>query len=77
MTPTRTREEAEDQARAKRAEARRARISAHIASDWAEAERWDLEFWQKQSPQDRLSALVALRKDLLAIRGARALDWDD
>ena len=31
------------------------------------AERWDLEFWQSQTPQDRLSALVAIHRDIAAI----------
>lgn len=64
--------------RRRRAEERRARIVAHRADSWADAEKWDLEFWQRQSPQDRLSALVALRNDIIAIRGRKApLDWSD
>ncbi len=62
----------------RRAEERRARITAHLAAGWDDAEKWDLEFWQRQSPQDRLSALVALRNDLIAVRGRdAALDWSD
>ena len=78
MQTARTSESDDERERARRAEERRARITAHNASGWADAERWDLEFWQKQSPQDRLSALVALRNDLVAVRGGTAaLDWDD
>lgn len=57
---------------------RRQRITAHIASNWDDADDWDLAFWQRQGPEARLSALVALRNDLLAIRGTDSdLQWDD
>jgi hypothetical protein len=42
-------------------------ITAHRARGFAEADRWDLEFWQRQTPEQRLSALVALRADHAAI----------
>lgn len=61
-----------------RAAERQRRIIAHVATDWRDAEDWDLEFWQKQGAQARLSALVALRNDLAAVRGRKApLDWED
>ena len=41
----------------------------HLAMDCGDADDWDLAFWQSQGPEARLSALVALRKDLTAIRG--------
>jgi len=67
-----------ESARAQRAEERGLRITAHTASDWKDAEEWDLEFWQRQGPEGRLSALVALRNDLAAVRGKDAnLDWED
>ena len=67
-----------DSARARRTAERGRRMTAHIASDWKDAEEWDLEFWQRQGPKGRLSALVALRNDLAAVRGRDAkLDWDD
>ena len=47
-----------------RAKQRRKKIVAHVARSHEDAERWDLEFWQRQTPQDRLSALVAIRKDV-------------
>jgi len=47
-----------------RAEARRSRIIAHRAANFREAEAWDLDFWQQQSPEERLSALVAIRRDI-------------
>ena len=34
------------------------------AADFEEAEAWDLDFWQRQSPEQRLSALVAIRRDV-------------
>lgn len=43
---------------------RKKRMVVHRARDFNEAEKWDLEFWQKQSPEKRLSALVAIRKDV-------------
>jgi hypothetical protein len=43
----------------------------HRAHNYADAERWDLEFWQRQSPAARLSALVALHADLKAVKGRR------
>ena len=50
----------------------------NVAKNFAEAEQWDLEFWQKQTPEMRLSALVALRNDLVAIHGRnKDFDWDD
>ena len=39
----------------------------HRAHSFADAERWDLEFWQKQKPADRLSALVAIHADVRAV----------
>jgi hypothetical protein len=54
----------------KRRSARRRRIMVvHRAKDFADAERWDLEFWQSQTPETRLSALVELREGLALIPG--------
>jgi hypothetical protein len=61
-----------------RAAERRRRMTVHIAADWKDADDWDLEYWQRQGPEARLSALVALRTDLAAVRGTNAtLEWDD
>lgn len=46
------------------AAARRKRIVGNVAANHAEAEQWDLEFWQKQGPAMRLSKLVDMREDL-------------
>lgn len=59
-----------------RSEERRRRIVVNIANSHEEADDWDLEFWQSLTPQDRLSALVAIREDVRLIRGPNA-NWDD
>ena len=46
---------------------RRTRIVVNRAKNFGEAEQWDLEYWQSLSPEERLSALVALHQDLEAI----------
>lgn len=48
----------------KRTAARKKKIVAHRARNFADAELWDLQFWQSQTPEMRLSALVELRNDL-------------
>jgi hypothetical protein len=52
-----------------RSRQRRKRIVAHIAHSHEEAEQWDLEYWQNQTPQERLSALRIMQKELEKIRG--------
>jgi len=47
-----------------RTKIRKRRIVAHLAQSFEEAERWDLEYWQSLSPASRLSALVAIRRDI-------------
>jgi hypothetical protein len=51
---------------------RKRRIAANVASSYEEAEKWDLEYWQRMTPQDRLSALVAIRRDVDKVLAARA-----
>lgn len=55
---------------------RRRRIVAHRATSFADAERWDLEFWQSQTPEERLSALVAIRQDVNKVEAARSKKAD-
>ncbi len=55
-----------------RSRERRARIVAHRAASFAEAEAWDLDFWQRRTPEERLSALVAIRRDVELAEAARA-----
>ena len=50
---------------------RKRRIVAHVARDFSDAERWDLDFWQSQTPEARLSALVAIRNDVAKVLAAR------
>jgi hypothetical protein len=59
-----------------RSEERRKRMVGNIAHSHEEAEEWDLEFWQSLTPQDRLSALVAIRRDVTRIKGAD-VKWED
>jgi hypothetical protein len=54
-----------------RAAGRRKRIVAHRATDFKDAENWDLDFWQSQTPEQRLSALVAIRRDVMQVEKAR------
>jgi hypothetical protein len=54
--------------RRERSALRRQRIVAHRTKDYADADAWDLEFWQRRTPEDRLSALVAIREDILRVK---------
>jgi len=47
-----------------RAAVRRARMVGNSAANFEEAEAWDLDFWQRQSPEQRLSAFVAIRRNV-------------
>lgn len=51
---------------------RRTTLEANRAASFAEAEEWDLDFWQRRSPEERLSALVAIRRDVELVEAARA-----
>jgi len=44
---------------------------AHVASSFEDAESWDLEFWQSMTPEERLSAFVAIRRDVEMVEAAR------
>ncbi len=57
-----------------RSEERRKRIVGHIAHTHEEAEQWDLEFWQAQSPQARLAALVDIWDDVDKAQAGRTAD---
>ena len=54
-----------------RSAARQKRIVAHRAADFKDAENWDLDFWQSQTPEQRLSALVAIHRDVRKVELAR------
>jgi hypothetical protein len=51
-----------------RSSLRRKRMVVHRARGFKDAEKWDLDFWQAQGPEARLSALVAIREDMRKIR---------
>lgn len=54
-----------------RSSKRRKQIVAHRASSFQDAEKWDLDFWQSQTPEQRLSALIAIRRDVMKVKRAR------
>lgn len=54
-----------------RAEARRARMVVHRAKNHADAERWDLDYWQSKTPGERLAALAAIQRDIANVQKAR------
>ena len=54
-----------------RSRKRRASIETHRAKSSADAEAWDLEFWQRRTPEERLSALVAIHRDVALVEAAR------
>ena len=56
---------------------RRKRMVAHSATSFEDAEAWDLDFWQKMTPEERLSALVAIRRDVDVVEAARDTDSSD
>jgi PIN domain nuclease of toxin-antitoxin system len=56
---------------ADRSRTRRETLQTHRATSLSDAEAWDLEFWQRQSPEDRLSALVAIHRDVELVNAAR------
>jgi len=43
----------------------------HRARGFADAERWDLEFWQRQTPQMRLAAYREILRDIEKVKGRR------
>lgn len=60
-----------------RSRERRRRMVGHRATSHEDAERWDLEFWQSLTPEDRLSALVAIRRDVEAVEAGRGSRRDE
>lgn len=49
---------------------------AHRVSRHADAEARDLDFWQSQGAEERLSALVAIRRDLHLVAPGRTREDD-
>ena len=54
-----------------RSRLRKQKLMAHQAVDHEDAEYWDLLFWQKQSPEARLSALVHIHRDVEKVQKAK------
>ena len=56
---------------AERSKIRCQRIVVHRSHGFEEADQWDLEFWQQQTPEDRLSALVAIHRDVAKVNSGK------
>jgi len=54
-----------------RSRKRREAMETHRTRSPADAEAWDLDFWQRRSPEERLSALVAIHRDVAHVAAAR------
>jgi hypothetical protein len=54
-----------------RSRRRRETIETHRARSFADADAWDLEYWQQRTPEERLSALVAIHRDVALVEAAR------
>jgi len=56
---------------AERSKMRKMHIVGHRSHGFKEADQWDLEFWQKQTPEARLSALVAIHRDVAKVAAGK------
>jgi len=54
-----------------RSRERRTRIETHKASSFSEADEWDLAYWQRRTPAQRLEAYMALREDVEKVDAAK------
>jgi len=54
-----------------RSRIRREAMETHRTTSLADAEAWDLDFWQRRTPEERLSALVAIHRDIAQVEAAR------
>jgi hypothetical protein len=50
-----------------RAAERCAHVVANRATSFDDAERWDLQYWLQKTPQERLSALMAIHSDIAKV----------
>jgi len=46
-------------------------METHRAISFDDAEEWDLDYWQRRTPEQRLSALVAIHRDVALVEAAR------
>lgn len=56
---------------------RKKKIVANRAKSFRDAENWDLDFWQNQTPEERLSTLVAIRNDVMKVLDSREKSTSD
>jgi hypothetical protein len=54
-----------------RSRLQRQRMDVHRAKSFVDAEAWDLDFWQRCTPEERLSALVAIHREVELVRAAK------
>jgi len=47
-------------------------METHRTQSFVDAEAWDLDFWQRRTPDERLSALVAIHRDVAAVEAVKA-----
>ena len=59
----------EERAMKRRAVERRKRIVGNVAKNFAKADQWDLEFWQKQTPEMRLLTVAVVREHVRMMPG--------
>ena len=46
-------------------------METHRTTSFSEADQWDLEYWQRRTPEERLSAFVALRREVEMVEAAK------
>ena len=46
-------------------------METHRAISFDDAEEWDLDYWQRRTPDERLSALVAIHRDVALVEAAK------
>jgi len=54
-----------------RSRKRRKIMETHRTTSQDDAEEWDLDYWQRRTPEERLSALVAIHRDVALVEAAR------
>ena len=54
-----------------RSRERRKIMETRRATSFDDAEDWDLDYWQRRTPEERLSALVAIHRDVALVEAAR------
>jgi hypothetical protein len=54
-----------------RSRRRREAMEGNRTRSLADAEAWDLDFWQRRTPEERLSALVAIYRDVARVEAAK------